>query len=191
MFDILIEWDRQLFVYLNGLGSRPFDNFWFYLTDQKHWIPLFVFILVVAFKNVSRKEFWVIVVFLGFIGLLTDQSSNLIKNTFERLRPNNDSTLINIRILKHPQSYSFISNHASNSMAFTMFVVLLLRKKIKSIKWLFLWPLTFAYSRIYLGLHFPLDIIGGFIWGAISGVLHYKGFVWVREKYQLQHSSNS
>lgn len=183
MIESIVEWDRQLFVYLNSLGSRPFDNFWFLLTDQKHWIPLFVFLLVVMYKNVTRKEFYVILLFLGLIGLFTDQSSNLIKNTFERLRPNNDPTLLNIRILKHPQSFSFISNHASNSMAFTLFAVLLLRKKVKAIKWLFLWPLTFAYSRIYLGLHFPIDIIGGFIWGTISGVLHYKGFTWVKENY--------
>ena len=101
--------------------------------------------------------------------------ANLFKYTFERLRPCNDLQIKDIiRVVKHSDTFSFFSGHATNSMATTVFVYLIMRKYYKHIYLLFLFPLIFAYSRIYLGLHFPSDILTGYTFGATFGFLFYK-----------------
>lgn len=186
MFENLIHWDRTLFIYLNSLGSITYDQLWLEITDKLNWIPLFILLIYLLFKKLGWKNAVLALLFLGLLGLITDQVCNLFKNGFARLRPNNDPDLIGvIRILRSPQSFSFISGHAANSTAITTFLVLALIKHVKQIRLLYIWPLLFAYSRIYLGLHFPLDIICGYAWGVTSGWMHYKGYDWVRKKYLL------
>jgi undecaprenyl-diphosphatase len=107
--------------------------------------------------------------------LICDQTVNLFKYGFERLRPVNDTEINGLlRIIKTSKSFSFFSGHATNSMASTVFGVLILRKYYKHAYLLFLFPLIFAYSRIYLGLHFPTDILTGYIFGATMGFVCYK-----------------
>jgi len=109
--------------------------------------------------------------------LICDQSANFFKDYVQRLRPCNDPEINGIiRIVKSSQSYSFFSGHATNSMATTMFIFLFLRKYYKQAYLLFLFPLVFAYTRIYLGLHFPLDIITGYAFGGTFGYLFYRIF---------------
>ncbi len=175
MLDKIIDLDTQIFLYLNGLGSEKYDAFWLFITHQTNWTPLFLLLLFLVYKQFCWKQTIAILLFVGLLALLTDQTSNLFKNGFERLRPNNNPLLMDhIRVLKTPQSFSFISGHASNSTAVTTFLCLLFYKRHKWIWVLYTWPFIFAYSRIYLGVHFPLDIICGFIWGALMGFLMYK-----------------
>jgi undecaprenyl-diphosphatase len=104
-----------------------------------------------------------------------DQFTNLIKITFARIRPCNDASIAEqLRILHHSRDFSFFSGHASNSFANTTFLFLLLKKRYKYIGLLFIWPILFAYSRIYVGVHYPLDIFVGMIFGLITGYLFYK-----------------
>jgi len=93
----------------------------------------------------------------------------------QRLRPNNNIAINTfIRIVKDPSSYSFFSGHSSSSFSITTLIVLFLRKKVKW-SWVFYtWPLLFAYSRIYVGVHYPLDILVGTLVGISSGILFYK-----------------
>ena len=186
MFEKIVELDRQVFQYLNSLGSPAFDGFWLFITHQFYWIPLFIYLIYLLQKYLGWKEMLVVLVVLALVGLVTDQTSNLFKEGFARLRPNNDPSIKwQIRFLKYPQSYSFISGHASNSIAIATFIVFCLRRYTKNIYWLYLWPLIFAYSRIYLGLHFPLDIIVGYLWGILMGVLHFKGYRFVKKKLRF------
>lgn len=104
----------------------------------------------------------------------SDQFVNLIKNSTARLRPNNDPAIKDsLRTLINPQSFSFISGHATTSTFFACFVILLLRKKHKKIYLILLFPLLFAYSRLYLGVHFPIDISLGILTGIILANLYY------------------
>ena len=97
-----------------------------------------------------------------------------MKNSFERLRPNRDPSINEfIRILKNNKSFSFISGHATTSTAVTLFMHLTLRKYYKYTLLFFIWPILFAYSRIYIGVHFPLDIICGALFGMLIGLLFY------------------
>lgn len=177
MLEKVIALDKELLVFLNGLGSSTYDNLWTIITRQINWTPLFLFIFYLLYKKIGGKNFLIAIVFIALLILLCDQSANLFKDTVQRLRPCNDPEINGIiRVVEKRGSFSFFSGHAANSMATTVFVFLLLRKFYKHMYLLFLFPLIFAYSRIYLGLHFPIDILTGYFFGATFGILFYKGY---------------
>jgi undecaprenyl-diphosphatase len=179
MLESLIDLDKKVFVFLNGLGSETFDPLWEILTVQFYWAPFFAVILYLAYQKLGLKNFAIGILFIAVLILICDQSANFFKDNVQRLRPCNDPEINGfIRIGdKKSGTYSFFSGHATNSMATTMFVFLLLRRHYKHIYLLFLFPLIFAYSRIYLGLHFPLDILAGYTYGGTFGYLFYRIFI--------------
>lgn len=182
----LINLDKELFLFLNGLGSEQFDSFWQIITKQIYWSPLFIGVFYLIQKKVGWKGLGIIVLFLAALITFTDQITNLFKYSFERLRPCNDLEVNQIaRIVEKRSSFSFFSGHASNSFATTTFVVLILRKYYKHTYLLFLFPLIFAFSRIYLGLHFPGDILTGYVFGAIFGFVCYKLYLFLGNKYNF------
>jgi len=185
MLEKLIQLDKSLLVFLNGLGSEGFDGFWLFITKQLHLTPFFLVILYLVYKKLGNwKNFLMVVVFIALLITITDQFTNLIKDTFQRLRPCNDPQINGIiRIVKDSDTFSFFSGHAANSMASTMFVFMILKKHYNYAFLLFLFPLIFAYSRIYLGLHFPGDILTGYLVGAIFGFVFYKLYESLLLKY--------
>lgn len=171
----LIQLDKELFIFLNGLGSEPFDAFWLIITKQLNWTPFFIAVFYLLQRKIGWKNLGIILLFIAVLITFTDQITNLIKYQFQRLRPCNDEEISGIiRIVKSSKTYSFFSGHAANSMASTMFIFLLIRKYYKYTYLLFLFPLIFAYSRIYLGLHFPSDILTGYLFGGSLGFGFYK-----------------
>jgi undecaprenyl-diphosphatase len=175
MLEKIIALDKELFVFLNGLGSPAFDGLWLFITKQTNWTPIFLLVFYLIYKKVGLKNLGIMILFIAFLILICDQTANLFKYTFERLRPCNDLQIKDIiRVVKQSDTFSFFSGHATNSMATTVFVYLIMRKYYKHIYLLFLFPLIFAYSRIYLGLHFPGDILTGYTFGATFGFLFYK-----------------
>ncbi len=175
MLEKIIALDKELFVFLNGLGSPAFDGLWLFITKQTNWTPIFLLVFYLIYKKVGLKNLGIMILFIAFLILICDQTANLFKYTFERLRPCNDLQIKDIiRVVKHSDTFSFFSGHATNSMATTVFVYFIMRKYYKHIYLLFLFPLIFAYSRIYLGLHFPSDILTGYTFGATFGFLFYK-----------------
>lgn len=170
----IISYDKQLLVYLNNLGSDSFDWFWLLITNQFYLAPIFLYIFYLLWKKIGWKNLWIVLLFIALIIMVCDQTTNLFKYTFQRLRPVNDLEIKeSLRILISRKSFSFFSGHASNSMATTLFMFLIFRKYYKYAFLLFLFPLIFAYSRIYLGLHFPTDILTGYFAGAIIGGFFY------------------
>ena len=177
MWDVVAQLDTDIFLFLNGLGSEPFDPFWKIITKQFYWTPLFLAVFYLIQKKMGWKNLGIILLFLLVLITCTDQITNLFKTTFERLRPCNVPELKGImRTVVTRKSFSFFSGHAANSMATTMFVFLIIRSYYKNTYLLFCFPLIFAYSRIYLGLHFPGDILTGYFFGATLGWLCFKGY---------------
>ncbi len=184
MLEKIIGLDKKVLVFLNGLGSESFDGLWLIITKQLYWTPIFLLIFYLLFKKIGWKNLFIVIGFIAVLILVCDQTANLFKNSFQRLRPCNDPEIKDIiRIVKSSPSYSFFSGHATNSMATTVFVFFLFRKYYKYAFLLFLFPLIFAYSRIYLGLHFPTDVLTGYAFGAAFGFLFHKIFLWFNKKY--------
>ena len=184
MLEKILELDKELLIFLNGLGSPTFDGLWLIITKQVYWAPLFLIVFYLMQKKLGWKNFGYYILFTALLILLCDQTANLFKHTFERLRPCNDTEVQDILRLywKKSKSFSFFSGHATNSMATTVLTFMILKKFYKHAYLLFSFPLIFAYSRIYLGLHFPLDIVTGYIFGAIFGFTCYKLY----QKYILK-----
>ena len=174
MFEYLVHLDKKLFVFLNNLGSTPFDSFWLLITQQTNWIAFFLILLFILFKKLGTKKLGIAILTLAALITFTNEITDVIKFSVQRIRPCNDDTLAGlIRVVKDSDTFSYFSGHASNSTASMMFVYLILRKYYKYSYLIFLYPLIFAYSRIYLGLHFPLDIISGYVFGSFTGILFY------------------
>jgi len=171
----IIAYDKELFIYLNSQGSEPWDAFWMLITNQFNWIPLFLLLFFLIFKAYGWKKGVILVIVAALLVTFSDQFVNLIKNYFDRLRPNNDTSINDvIRILKRPRSFSFVSGHSTTSFAVTLFMIHSLKKYYKYPLLLLLWPLLFAYSRIYVGVHFPIDIFIGMLLGLLIGYTFYK-----------------
>ena len=183
MLEKLIQLDKQLLIFLNGLGSPAFDGLWLIITKQIYWTPIFLFLLYLVYKKIGAKQSLILLLFVAVLVAFTDQMANLFKNHFQRLRPCND-TSVNaiIRIVKGSNSFSFFSGHAATSMSVATFLFFNFRKQFRYFWLIFLWPLIFAYSRIYLGLHFPVDIITGYFFGTIFGFLMFEIYIKIIKK---------
>jgi undecaprenyl-diphosphatase len=174
-WDKIIQNDKELFIKLNALGTEKWDAFWLIITDKDCWLPLFLLLFFLLIKAFGWKKGLIIILFSAILVTFSDQLVNLIKNTVGRLRPNNDPEIKDIiRVLKRPGSYSFVSGHATTSLAITTFMILLLKNNFKLIRLLLIWPLLFAYSRIYCGVHFPIDIVFGMCLGVTIGFVFYR-----------------
>ncbi|WP_284651524.1 phosphatase PAP2 family protein [Flavobacterium terrisoli] len=172
MLEKIIDLDKELIVFLNGLGSERWDWLWLIITKQAYWSPIFLFVFYLLQKKIGWKKFGYYVLFTAILILICDQTVNLFKYGFERLRPCNDEEIKGmLRLIKTSSSFSFFSGHATNSMASTVLTFMILKRYYKQAYLLFLFPLIFAYSRLYLGLHFPTDILTGYTFGAIMGFI--------------------
>ena len=174
MFDSIIQKDKELLIFLNNLGSEQWDSFWLVITNQFYWAPLFLFVFYLVIKSFGWKRGGLMILAMILLVALSDQFTVFVKNNTHRLRPNNDPEILHLlRTLIKPQSYSFMSGHATTSTFFSVFVILLLREKYKRIYLILLFPLFFAYSRLYLGVHFPIDVSVGIITGIILANIYY------------------
>lgn len=184
MLKKLLDWDTDTFIYLNSLGAEPYDFFWSILTNIFTWTPLFLLFAILLFINYSKREAlfmaFTIIALAIFITIFTEVTKELVG----RLRPNNNEEINTfIRILKNPPTLSFFSGHAASSFSITTLVVLFLRKKTYWVLTFYLWPLFFAYSRIYIGVHYPLDILVGALVGSLTAYIFYQSYKRIRAPY--------
>ena len=173
--DTLIATDHKVLFFLNNLGSESFDTLWLTITKPANWLPLVLIWLTLLIKNFGWKQGLFIFLFLAVMGGLSDQLVNLIKNTTLRPRPCwQEGVMEQIRVLKCTHSYSFVSGHATISMMVTTFLFLFFKDKYKWFAIFYLFPILFAYSRIYMGKHYPGDILCGYTLGFFLAMLYYK-----------------
>lgn len=185
MLDEILQLDHSLFLFLNNLGSTTWDTFWFYYTEKRTHIPLILILLIVTFRLIGWKKFLVFVLVIVLMATFTDQITNVFKHHFQRLRPCNFfDTHTQMRfIAKRCSKFSYFSGHASNSMALAVFFFNLFKIRYPKIALgMFLWAFMMGYSRIYVGVHYPGDVLSGFVFGALSGYAFYKLYVWFSAK---------
>ena len=179
MLEFLDHIDRIVFLFLNSLHSVFWDHVMFWISGRFNWIPLYL--LIIGYL-VYRYKWRVLIILLLVVLLITmsDQGSvHLFKEVFKRLRPCHNpeiSHLVHIVRNHCGGIYGFVSSHAANSFAAASYSLLLIRNRYYTI-FIILWALLVSYSRIYLGVHYPGDIIGGAILGAVLGYIIYRLFV--------------
>jgi len=157
------------------------------VTRKETWIPFFVIILFFIIKNYRSKALLVII-FLAFTILVSDQLSVLLKDNIQRFRPVHDPVIGPLvhNVLRKGSQYGFVSSHAANGFAIFAFTASIFKNRNYWFLLLF-WAILFSYSRIYSGVHYPLDILGGAVLGWLIGVGGYKLLVLVENRYFKKH----
>lgn len=172
MYELIRE-DREAFLFLNHLGSKPYDFFWIWLSETWVWIPLYVIFAYLLYKSFGWKKFLFILIFIALGVTVSDQLAGIFKHGIARLRPCNDPSLNQMmRIVKCGGPYGFYSSHASNTFFLAQFLSMLLGQRYRLFPFfIFFWAAVVSYSRIYLGVHFPMDILMGAAAGFLIGGL--------------------
>jgi len=177
MIEEILKLDTELFLFLNSLGSPIFDNIWIYLSYKEANILFYSILLIFYsyYKSFKFSEVLYLLIIVAIMITITDQTANLFKDSFQRLRPCYDEVIKDsVRIVKEGcgGKYGFFSAHASNSFSLAIFFGLLFRDKYKNIiSFTVLYASLISYSRIYLGVHFPLDLLCGSLFGIIIGFI--------------------
>ena len=172
MEEIILE-DKKVFLYLNNLGDTPFDQFWLMVSGTWIWVPLYIIFCYFLYKNFKLKSFLYILLFVAIGVTVSDQVSGIFKYGVARLRPCHDPSLMSVmRSVKCGGKFGFYSAHASNTFFLASYLSFLLKDKLKWFPYIiFVWATIVAYSRIYLGVHFPTDILVGAFVGILLGVV--------------------
>ncbi|NLF75966.1 MAG: phosphatase PAP2 family protein [Chloroflexi bacterium] len=169
--------DEQLFVFLNSLGSGRWDGLWLAVTNKFSWIPLYVALLYLAHRHSGLKNMLVILVLITVMITMTDQLANLFKHYFERPRPCRQEHLQEVIRYIAPRCgrHGYFSAHAANSMAFAVLLGSLLKRSHGYLVLpLICWASIVGFSRVYVGVHYPLDVLTGLAIGALAGFLAYR-----------------
>ena len=176
--DEFIALDQQVFLYLNQMGSKTFDGFWMFMTQKATNISLYLFLALLYLKHKGFKSFLLLLLFVAILILVTDQGTNLFKDGFQRLRPCHEPKLMEmLRLVKSSCGglYGYFSGHASNSFALAVFFSCIFEIKYRKLSFLLLFvAFLVSYSRIYIGVHYPLDVISGMTFGALVGFLFFR-----------------
>jgi undecaprenyl-diphosphatase len=171
--DLLQHTDRDLFLWFNGIHAPWMDVVMYWVTYKFTWIPLYLVLVVITIKSEGKRSVLTISTVILAVVVADKITSGLMKPYYMRLRPCHDPSLAG---LMHQVGgcgglYGFASSHASTSFALATAWFLMLKNDVKYIGLLFVWSALYAYSRVYVGVHYPGDILTGAVIGTLTGVL--------------------
>jgi len=190
LIEQLINWDKSLLLYLNGMHTNFFDFVMYWISNKFIWIPFYLFLIYLITKNYKWRTIDIIIGVALLITISDMSSVYLFKEVFHRLRPCQDPEMRPLVHLVNDECgglYSFVSSHAANTFALSFFLIIVLGEKVKYLTLgMIIWASVVSYTRIYLGVHYPLDVLCGAILGIAIGLGIGKLFMWYYLKCELK-----
>ena len=183
MLEQLEQIDQQIFLSLNSLHYSFFDPVMYALSGKLIWAPLYIAIITYIYVK-EKNKFFLILLFILLSVFFADRGSVMIKDFFQRLRPCHEPELEGlVYIIKGDcgGKYGFVSSHAANSFNVALISLLFIRKKWFTTV-IIIWAFIVGYTRIYLGVHYPGDVLCGSIYGALVGWSVYELYMFVDKK---------
>lgn len=171
VFDFIQSADQSLFLFLNGLYCTFLDPVMFWGSKSLLWTPFFLFLFFLVTRRWGWNTIWILI-FAALMITVSDQLANLFKEGIERLRPSHEPGLVNVHLVNGYTGgkYGFYSAHASTTMATALYLIQLLHKKYRCIiPVVVCWSVFMSFTRIYLGVHYPGDILMGWMMGSLIG----------------------
>ncbi len=181
----IIHYDQNLFLELNGTNTPVLDTVMLWITNKYTWIPMYILLIGLTIREQKGKAYIFLLVAISAVGLADYITSGIMKPYFERFRPCHEpmlSGLVHV-VGKCGGNYGFASSHASTSFALATIFLLTFRKKQPFIWILSIWAILYSYSRIYVGVHYPADILIGASFGIISGLVGFQVYIKILQKY--------
>ncbi len=182
IINILDQLDKNIFLFLNGFHNSYWDNVMTLFTLTPVWIPFYLAVIIIIIKKFVKDSLWIFIAVILLI-LCADQFSGILKHSVRRLRPSHDPEISQLTHIAFTKGglYSFVSAHAANSFSFAIFFILLFKNRAFTL-FVIPWAFLIAYTRIYIGVHYPGDILGGMILGILTGFSIYKMLTLLEKK---------
>ncbi len=195
LLQLLNQWDTSLFLYLNGIHSPFWDYFMTLYSDRFVWVPFYASFLYVMIRNFHAKvSITCLLVIVAIVFVCDQTASTVLKPMVERMRPSNldnpISPLVHVVFNYRGGRYGFPSSHAANAWSMAFFAMYLVRRN-KLTVFLTLWALVMSYSRVYLGVHYPGDLMVGTLIGFITATVAYYVFRYFAKEYTDQFEPKS
>ncbi|MGB8194763.1 MAG: phosphatase PAP2 family protein [Chitinophagaceae bacterium] len=183
IWDDLQQWDRHLLTLINKDGSSPvLDVVLPFLRESQFWVPFYLFMILFMTINFKTKGWWWVLAFVLTAALTDIISSHIIKENILRMRPCRDQLIMSdiiFRVTYCPKSSSFTSSHATSHFALGMFIWQTLKRLSKWWGMIFLWAFAICYTQVYVGVHYPLDVICGGLLGC--GIGAFMAYMYARQ----------
>ncbi|TMM53301.1 phosphatase PAP2 family protein [Maribacter algarum] len=189
MLEEILKYDKEVFLLLNNLGTETWDGLWMFITNKYSSIPIYLLLIFLSYKQFGLKKTGLLVVTAILMITVTNGLADFFKYGVQRLRPCFDIDVNELaRLVKDNcgGKFGYFSAHAGNTMAVAVFFSIILKGKFRHIGiFLLVWAVFVAYSRIYIGVHFPLDVFSGMVIGLFFGWLFAKLFIFALPKIRL------
>ena len=192
--EFLKSLDTELFFLINGMHNAFFDSIMYWLSNKLFWVPMYLLIVFLMIRRYKMRGV-LMLLFIGIVITLCDQTaSGLLKNLVQRLRPSHEPALAGLVHLSKAGTgglYGFVSSHAANCFGLASFIYFTFDKQFQPLKyWLLIWAVLVSYSRIYNGVHYPVDVVVGAIIGIAYGYLMAKAYFYT-DAYLLKRSQKN